>query len=534
MMSPLTPGAAFGPFQLVAPLGRGGMASVWKAYEAALDRFVALKVLPAEFLHEESFAARFQREARLVARLEHPSIVPIFAFGIENAIPWMSTRLIPGGSLAALLQEGPLSAPHTVGIVRQVADALTYAHGLGIAHRDVKPQNILLDSRGGVYLADFGIAKMLESEESITRTGLVSGTPQYMAPEHATGSALDHRVDIYSLGVVAYEMLTGAAPFNADTPVAVLLKHVSAPVPIPPSDLVPEALLGPLLRCLAKDPDDRWGTASEFAEALEQGLAASGAAAAESPSAVAGHGAASTPAPPASAHEPIETAVTAAVPPVAVKPSMPRGLAFYGIFAAALALGLLGFGILVARRTAPAPASARVPEPVANEQAAPPLAAPVAPAGTVPRTAGPRPVRPAPKASPSLVQPKAADAEPVEPIPPTPAGVRSPAAISFRLDVEIPLAGVASGPVRFEAIRFRKLKDALEARIAVLCESGQDQVVQYSVALLDDAGRIVETLQGRSDVDEGDRATLRGRQRIAAGALAAVRSFRIAVSSTPD
>ena len=136
----------------------------------------------------------------------------------------------------------------------------------------MKPQNILLDQQGRVYLADFGIARMVEGGAAITRTGLVSGTPQYMAPEQATGQALDHRMDIYALGIVAYEMFTGSTPFSADTPVAVLMKQVSSPIPIPPKEDVPEALLGPLIKSLAKNPDERWETAEGFASAIEKGL----------------------------------------------------------------------------------------------------------------------------------------------------------------------------------------------------------------------------------------------------------------------
>ena len=268
----LTPGSTFGAYQIIEPLGRGGMASVFKAYEPSLDRYVALKVLPPEFLHEETFAARFQREAKVVAKLEHPNIIPIFSFGIEGGTPWMAMRLIAGGSLSAVLKKGSFGLERSVAVIRAVADALTYAHAQGVVHRDVKPQNILLDQEGRVYLADFGIARMLEGGAAITRTGLVSGTPQYMAPEQATGQTLDHRMDIYALGIVAYEMFTGSTPFSADTPVAVLMKQVSSPIPIPPKEDVPEPLLGPLIKSLAKNPEERWQTAAAFAAAFEKGL----------------------------------------------------------------------------------------------------------------------------------------------------------------------------------------------------------------------------------------------------------------------
>lgn len=266
-------GSTFGAYRIVEPLGRGGMASVYKAYEAALDRYVALKVLPAEFLHETTFAERFEREAKVVARLEHPNIIPIFSFGIEGGIPWMAMRLIPGGSLAGPMREGRIDPARAVAILGEAANALDYAHAKGVVHRDVKPQNILLDDHGRVYLADFGIAKMVEASSVLTQTGMISGTPQYMAPEQAVAGKVDERCDVYALGIVAYEMLVGRTPFSADTPVAILLKQVSDPIPVPPPDLVPEPLLRPILKCLAKHPADRWPKASAFARALSEGLA---------------------------------------------------------------------------------------------------------------------------------------------------------------------------------------------------------------------------------------------------------------------
>ena len=266
-------GETFGAYRIIEPLGRGGMASVYKAYEAALDRYVALKVLPGEFLHDETFAERFRREAKVVARLEHPNIIPIHAFGIEGGIPWMAMRLISGGALSSLLRGGRLTHERIITILRGAADALDYAHGKGVVHRDVKPQNILLDEAERVYLADFGIAKMVEGSGALTQTGMITGTPQYMAPEQATGHPVDQRVDIYALGVVAYEMLTGRVPFAADTPVAVLMKHVTEPMPIPPASTVPEPLVRALLKGMAKKPEERWASAGAFVRALEQGLA---------------------------------------------------------------------------------------------------------------------------------------------------------------------------------------------------------------------------------------------------------------------
>ena len=270
----LQPGSAFGPYRIVAPLGRGGMASVYRALDPALDRHVALKVLPAEFLHDPAFADRFRQEARVAAKLEHPHIVPIHAYGIEGGRPWMAMRLVTGGSLAERVRRSPLSPGETASVLRDVAVALDYAHARGIVHRDVKPANVLLDEVGRAYLADFGIARMLEGSSVATATGLIQGTPSYMAPEQAMGAKVDRLADVYALGVVAFECLTGRVPYTGTTPVAILMKHVQEPVPEPTEAEVAPRLTAVLRRCLAKTPAERWPTAGAFSAALE--AAASG------------------------------------------------------------------------------------------------------------------------------------------------------------------------------------------------------------------------------------------------------------------
>jgi TonB family protein len=271
-------GTTIGAFRIAGLLGKGGMATVYEAYDSSLERSVALKVLPPEFLHDDSFARRFRREARVIARLEHPNIVPIYASGIDDRIPWMSMRLLGAGNLGALLDRSPLPFDRSLQILRCVADALDYAHARGIVHRDIKPTNILLDHGDHVCVADFGLAYIRDFNLSFSRSTSIAGTPHYMAPEQSLGKGIDHRSDIYSLGVLAYEMLTGRLPFTADSPIAIVLKHINERPPSP-EELSP-ALLRAIHKALAKDPAERWTSAGEFVTALETGLVETPASAA--------------------------------------------------------------------------------------------------------------------------------------------------------------------------------------------------------------------------------------------------------------
>lgn len=208
----LTPGANVGPYLIVEQIGRGGMASVYKAYEESLARHVAIKVLPEFFAEAKEYRVRFQVEAVAVAKLRHQNILSVFAYGEENGLPYIVTELVDGGTLAERL-DGAMKVDEVVSLLTPVASALDYAHTQGVLHRDIKPSNIMLLGDGTPVLTDFGLAKLLESD-TITLTGQVLGTPEYMAPELCSGEVAGPRADIYSLGVVAYEMLTARVPFK--------------------------------------------------------------------------------------------------------------------------------------------------------------------------------------------------------------------------------------------------------------------------------------------------------------------------------
>ena len=248
------------------------MAAVYKAYQPAMERFVAIKVLPRHMSASEEFTARFRREARMVAQLQHPHILPVFDYGESEGYPYIVMPFILSGTLADLLRNQRVSLPEARRIASQIGDALSYAHARGMIHRDIKPSNILIDESGNCLLTDFGLARMAEAEDKITSSGQVMGTPAYMSPEQGTGSATDSRSDIYSLGIIFYEMLTGRVPYTAETPIAVVFKHVQDPLPsarrFNPS--LSEGLELVLLKSLAKNPEERYQTADAFVGAVQQ------------------------------------------------------------------------------------------------------------------------------------------------------------------------------------------------------------------------------------------------------------------------
>lgn len=259
-------------YEIKSELGRGGMATVYLATDPRFKREVAVKVLPREFLHDPTFRARFEREAQAIASLEHPAIVPVYDFGEEASQPYLVMRFMSGGSLARELKRGLLSLEETVRIMARLAPALDEAHAKGIIHRDLKPANILFDQRGDPYISDFGLARL--SEVNATFTGsLIVGTPAYISPEQAQGGGgIDRRSDVYALGVILFEMLTGQLPYTADTPMGLVVKHITEPVPrilkVKP-DLLPgcETVIA---RAMAKERERRFATAGEMATVLEK------------------------------------------------------------------------------------------------------------------------------------------------------------------------------------------------------------------------------------------------------------------------
>jgi tRNA A-37 threonylcarbamoyl transferase component Bud32 len=271
-------GHTLGKYRVMAPLGAGGMARVYRAYHPQLNRHVAVKVLRADLLNEPEFLARFQREAQAVAALRHPNIVQVFDFDQQDDVYYLVMELLEGDSLKARLNEyraqGSAMPPGEA--ARVLLDALAgldYAHGEGLIHRDLKPANLMLTRRGQAVLTDFGIAQIVGGPKH-TVTGTLMGTLSYMAPEQGLHGQWGTPSDLYSMGVVFYEMLTGRVPFDADTPLAILMKHVNEPLPLPRAlnPDIPDALERVLLKALSKQPADRFQSAREMGDAVQTAL----------------------------------------------------------------------------------------------------------------------------------------------------------------------------------------------------------------------------------------------------------------------
>jgi len=377
-----------GRYDIQSELGRGGMATVFLAFDPSFAREVAIKVLPRELLHDPQFHARFEREARTIAALEHPAIVPVYDFGEEDDQPYLVMRYMPGGSLTDRLKGNPFSIPETARIFNQIAGALDLAHSQGLVHRDLKPSNILFDQAGNAFVADFGIVKI--SDASIQYTQGIIGTPAYMSPEQARGDEqVDRRSDIYALGTILFEMLTGKQPYQSDTPMGLALAHVTEPVPriLEHRADLPSESEAIINRAMAKEPDSRFSTASALAQAISNMTT--------SDSAPAPRGAATVvePAPfmPATVAKPVPAVapMPGVVPAPAYEPKrggIPRWLLGVGcglvlIIAVIGGIGLLGGGgaLLLAGLGTSTPTLTQTPAPTRTSAPAPTATAAPAP-----------------------------------------------------------------------------------------------------------------------------------------------------------
>jgi eukaryotic-like serine/threonine-protein kinase len=343
-----------GQFRIVERIGSGGMGSVYKAEQPSMNRFVAVKILHPRYLSRPDLVSRFRREARAMSHLSHPNTARVFLYGqLDDGACYIVMEHLTGQNIAQLVRaEGPMDATRAVNVMVQVCGALEEAHRSGIVHRDLKPENIFLTAQGGITdfpkVLDFGLAKVTEREMRpgsliLTQEGMVFGTPEFMSPEQAQGKTLDGRSDVYSLGIILYEMLTGRLPFDAAQPMDYIAKHVNEP-PIPLTQRMSGRPLLPGLeavvaRSLAKSPDDRYQTAAEFALALRGTL--SGGLVSAAMRAVPEDAMRD-----ARAAQQAEVSASANAPLAAI-PRGPSSKMLFWILGGAAALALLGIGALV-------------------------------------------------------------------------------------------------------------------------------------------------------------------------------------------
>src|SRR6185503_344057 len=259
----------FSRYELREELGRGGMATVYRAYDPLFEREVALKILKQELLENVHLRERFERETKIIAKLEHAAIVPVYDVGNDNNQLFFVMRYMAGGSLVERIQDRSLSLAEIAHIIQRVAAALDYAHNKGVIHRDLKPGNILFDEYNNAYISDFGIAKLARASVKLTSSGII-GTPTHMSPEQAMGEEVDGRSDIYSLGVMLFEMLSGKTPYEATTPLGMAFKHAADPIPhilkINPN--LPKGIETVIEKVMAKNRDERYDSGTEFANAF--------------------------------------------------------------------------------------------------------------------------------------------------------------------------------------------------------------------------------------------------------------------------
>src|SRR6185436_18553248 len=264
----------FSRYLIREELGRGGMATVYRAYDPLFEREVALKILNRDMLDDSQVRERFERETKIIAKLEHAAIVPVYDVGRDNNQLFFVMRYMSGGSLTERIQDRELSFSQMAHIIQRVAAALDYAHDRGVIHRDLKPGNILFDEYNNAYISDFGIAKLARASVKLTSSGII-GTPTHMSPEQAMGEEVDGRSDIYSLGVILFEMLSGKTPFEATTPLGMALKHATEPAPhildINPN--LPPGVEAVIKKVLSKKREQRYDFGTEFANAFIATLA---------------------------------------------------------------------------------------------------------------------------------------------------------------------------------------------------------------------------------------------------------------------
>lgn len=375
-------GKVIGDYEILRELGRGGMGIVYKAHERSLQRVVALKVLPPNISSDIAFAKRFEREARFAASLSHPNIVSIYAVGKHEDVRYIAMEYIKGKTLTTLIREaGRLSVARALEITLQAADALLVAHRVGMVHRDVKPDNIMIDEAGRVKVMDFGLARGIHSATQLTADGAVLGTPRYMSPEQCEGLKPDHRSDLYSLGIVLFEMLTGRTPYSADTPLALMRQIVEAPLPSLQeiSADVPPHVCSIVYRMAAKRPDDRYDSAETLCEDIRTYLEGT-----------------KTPTPtPSGQDRPTDVLSPAPrptpTPPVAPVAQRPLNRVTIGVAAVMAILAIVGGGIWWGRMT-PMPET-------------PPVQATSAPQDSASATGGPGGAMPLPEVQPAPTAP---------------------------------------------------------------------------------------------------------------------------------
>ena len=260
-----------GRYELFERIGEGGMSVVYKAKDKLLNRFVAIKILKPEFINDHKFIDSFRRESQAAASLSHPNIVNIYDVGREGNIHYIVMELIEGRTLSEYIKaQGPMSYPKVIALSKQIAAALAFAHKNHIIHRDVKPHNVMITPNGTAKITDFGIAKAVNAATIVDNTEGIIGSVHYFSPEQARGGYVDEKSDIYSLGIVMYEMITGRVPFDGDNPVNIALMHINGEM-VPPSKLVdgvPPALEHIILKCTDKYPVNRFASAEELIEAL--------------------------------------------------------------------------------------------------------------------------------------------------------------------------------------------------------------------------------------------------------------------------